>query len=157
MSRIKRTGLCLVTQSCPTLRNSMDCSLPGPSVHGACCHALFQGIFPTQGSNPSFPHCRQILYHLSHQGNLHEDRDDDTGRPDWSPRTCSHRSLLKQGPRASCPAQAAYGAEDPPPDRRSGLCFRLPRLGPLKDQHSPRSYLIPNFRNGFGFHIAHIG
>ena len=23
-----------VTQSCPILRNSMDCSLPGPSVHG---------------------------------------------------------------------------------------------------------------------------
>ena len=31
-------------------------------------HALLQGIFPTQGSNPSLPHCRQILYHLSHQG-----------------------------------------------------------------------------------------
>ena len=32
------------------------------------CHALLQGIFPTQGSNPGLPHCRQILYHLSHQG-----------------------------------------------------------------------------------------
>ena len=32
------------------------------------CHALFQGLFPTQGSNPGLPHCRQILYHLSHQG-----------------------------------------------------------------------------------------
>ena len=31
-------------------------------------HALLQGIFPTQGSNPGFPHCRWILYHLSHQG-----------------------------------------------------------------------------------------
>ena len=29
--------------------------------------SLLQGIFPTQGSNPGFPHCRQILYHLSHQ------------------------------------------------------------------------------------------
>ena len=27
-----------------------------------------RGIFSTQGSNPSLPHCRQILYHLSHQG-----------------------------------------------------------------------------------------
>ena len=27
---------------------------------------LLQGIFPTQGSNPGLPHCRQILYHLSH-------------------------------------------------------------------------------------------
>ena len=27
-----------------------------------------QGIFPTQGSNPGLPHCKQILYCLSHQG-----------------------------------------------------------------------------------------
>ena len=27
-----------------------------------------QGIFPTQGSNPGLQHCRQILYHLTHQG-----------------------------------------------------------------------------------------
>ena len=31
-------------------------------------HSLLQGIFPTQGSNPGLPHCRQILYQLSHQG-----------------------------------------------------------------------------------------
>ena len=29
---------------------------------------LLQGIFPTQGSNPGLPHCRQILYQLSHKG-----------------------------------------------------------------------------------------
>ena len=28
----------------------------------------FQGIFPTQGSNPGLPSCRQILYQLSHKG-----------------------------------------------------------------------------------------
>ena len=27
-----------------------------------------QGIFPTQGSNPGLPHCRLILYQLSHKG-----------------------------------------------------------------------------------------
>ena len=27
-----------------------------------------QGIFPTQGLGPSLPHCRQILYQLSHKG-----------------------------------------------------------------------------------------
>ena len=32
------------------------------------CHFLLQRIFPTQGSNPGLPHCRQMLYHLSHQG-----------------------------------------------------------------------------------------
>ena len=27
--------------------------------------SVLQGIFPTQGSNPRLPHCRQILYQLS--------------------------------------------------------------------------------------------
>ena len=30
--------------------------------------SLLQGVFPTQGSNPGLPHCRQILDQLSHQG-----------------------------------------------------------------------------------------
>ena len=67
--------LCLVTQLCPTLCDPMDCSLLGLFVHrdfpgkytGVGCHALLQGIFPTQESNPGLPYCRQILYYLSHQ------------------------------------------------------------------------------------------
>ena len=31
--------------------------------------SLLQGIFPIQGSNPGLPHCRWILYQLSHKGN----------------------------------------------------------------------------------------
>ena len=31
--------------------------------------SLLQGIVPTQGSNPGLPHCRWILYQLSHKGN----------------------------------------------------------------------------------------
>ena len=31
------------------------------------CHTLLQGIVPTQGLNPDFLHCKQILYCLSHQ------------------------------------------------------------------------------------------
>ena len=124
-----------VAQSCPTLSDSMDCSLTGSSVHGifqarvlelglitpycslqhcyfypsiyldynqseskkskkeseshsvmsdslrslspwnslgrstgVCSLSLLQGIFPTQGLNRGLPHCRQILYHLSHKG-----------------------------------------------------------------------------------------
>ena len=68
--------LCVVAQSCPTLCDTMDCSLPGTSVHrdspgknsGIGCHALLQGIFPTQRWNPGLLHCRQILYHRSIQG-----------------------------------------------------------------------------------------
>ena len=43
---------------------------PGKNT-GVGCHALLQGIFPTQGSNPALLHCRWILYHLSHQGGLY--------------------------------------------------------------------------------------
>ena len=68
--------VCLVTQLYPTFCDPMDRSLPGSFVHGDFpgmhtrmgCHALLQGIFPTQGSNPGLPHCRWILYYLSHQG-----------------------------------------------------------------------------------------
>ena len=34
--------------------------------------ALLQGIFPTQESNPGLPHCRQILYKLSHKGSINK-------------------------------------------------------------------------------------
>ena len=51
---------CLVIQSCPTLCDPVDYSLPGSSVlgdspgknTGVSCHAFLQGIFPTQRSNP---------------------------------------------------------------------------------------------------------
>ena len=33
---------------------------------------LLQEIFPTQESNPGLPHCRQILYQLSHKGSPKE-------------------------------------------------------------------------------------
>ena len=63
-----------VAQSCPTLCNPVDCSLPGSSLHGILppwdspgkntgvgCHFLLQGIYLTQGSNPGLPHFRQTL------------------------------------------------------------------------------------------------
>ena len=66
----------LVAQSCPTLCDPMDCSPPGSSVHGILQARILEwlatpssrGSSSTQGSNPGFLHCRQILYHLSHQG-----------------------------------------------------------------------------------------
>ena len=65
----------LVAQSCLTLCKLMNCSPPNSIVHGTLqarilewgSHSLLQGIFLTQGSNPCLLHCRQILYHLSHQ------------------------------------------------------------------------------------------
>ena len=54
----------------------MDSSLSGSSVHGIfqaivlewTAISFSRGVFPTQGWNPGLPHCRQTLYHLSHQG-----------------------------------------------------------------------------------------
>ena len=40
---------------------------PGQNT-GVGSLSLLQGIFPTQGSNPGLPHCRWILYQLSHKG-----------------------------------------------------------------------------------------
>ena len=60
----------LVTQSCLTLCDTMVCPWNSPGKNtGVGYHSLFQGIFPTQRSNPGLPHCRQMLYHLNHQGN----------------------------------------------------------------------------------------
>ena len=70
----------LVAQSCPTLCDPMDSSLPGSSAHGILSqaspgkntgvdyHFLLHGIFLTQGSNSGLLHCRQTFYHLSHEG-----------------------------------------------------------------------------------------
>ena len=58
-----------------TLQNS-----PGQNT-GVGSLSLLQGIFPTQRSNPGLPHCRQILYQLSHQGSpFRRPRDLTTGR-----------------------------------------------------------------------------
>ena len=70
-----RAYMCSVAQSCLTLCNPVDCSPLGSSVHGDSpgknirvdCHALLQGIFPTQELNPGLPLCGQILFCLSHQ------------------------------------------------------------------------------------------
>ena len=60
---------CNLALSHVQLCNTMDCSPPGPSVHGnfpgkktgVGCHFLLQGIFLTQGSNP---HLFQLLHWL---------------------------------------------------------------------------------------------
>ena len=59
-----------VAQSCLTLCDPMDYT-----IHGILqarilewVAFLLQGIFPTQGSNPSLLHCGRILYQLRHQG-----------------------------------------------------------------------------------------
>ena len=61
------------SQSCSVLYESFrphglhsPLNSPGQNT-GVGNLSLFQGIFPTQGWNPGFPHCRRILYQLSHK------------------------------------------------------------------------------------------
>ena len=71
----------LVAQLCLTLCDPRDSSPPGSSVHGILQARILKWVAtpfsrgspgnPTQGLNPSLPHCRQILYHLSHLIVLH--------------------------------------------------------------------------------------
>ena len=69
-----------VTQSCPTLWDTIDCNLPGYPVHGIFQAKVLEwvAISFSRGSsrprhmNPGLPHCRQTLYHLSHQGSPKE-------------------------------------------------------------------------------------
>ena len=68
--------VCLVVQSCLTLCDSMDCSLPGSSVHGdfpgkntgVGFHALLQGFVPNPGIEPGSPTLQVDSLYLSHQG-----------------------------------------------------------------------------------------
>ena len=55
------------TQSCPTLCDPVDCSPLGSSVHGILQARILEwGAIPF--SRGCLRHCRQFLYHLSHQG-----------------------------------------------------------------------------------------
>ena len=46
---------CLIPQLCPTLSDSVHGGFSRQEYWGVGSHALLQGIFPTQGSNPRSP------------------------------------------------------------------------------------------------------
>ena len=61
-------------ESCSVVSNSLQShelyspwNSPGQNT-GVGSLSLLQGIFPTQGPNSGLPHCRRILYQLSHKG-----------------------------------------------------------------------------------------
>ena len=85
---------------------------PGKNT-GVGCHALLQRIFPTQGLNPGLPHCRRILYQVSHQG--------------------SHQPWERAG-IAGCggPGRGQWGTESQPSREAHAFIFRavVPVLRP---------------------------
>ena len=67
-------GVCTLSESRSVMSNYLwphwlysPWNSPGQNT-GVGNLSLLQGIFPTQRSNPGLPHCRQILYQLSHKG-----------------------------------------------------------------------------------------
>ena len=69
------TGICYVkvkvAQSCPPLCDPTDYVVHGilqARILEWVAFPFSRGIFPTQGLNPGLPHCRRILYQMSHKG-----------------------------------------------------------------------------------------
>ena len=66
-----KLSLFVLTQSCPTLYDLMDGSLPGSSFHGILQARILKlvaisfsgGVFLTQGSNLNLLYWQAILYH----------------------------------------------------------------------------------------------
>ena len=61
----------LVANLCLTLCNPMDCSPSGSSVLEFLQTRILEWVAVSSPGNlldPGVPHCRRILYHLSHQG-----------------------------------------------------------------------------------------
>ena len=134
----------LIAQSCLTLCDTMDSSLPGSSVHrdspgkntGVGCHALLQGIFLTQESNQGLLHCRWIPYQLSHHGSPQSQAMDT--QTSWTSTSQSWELVRAQGglgggpgPRL-CMAGVAEHMEAPSPRGLLGvadeLAFSFPGL-----------------------------
>ena len=67
--------LCFDPQSSPALCDPVDCSRQAPPSVGFSRQESWSGLpyppsgdLPNPGIEPGLPHCRWILYHLSHQG-----------------------------------------------------------------------------------------
>ena len=90
----------LVAQWCSHLCNSMDYSPPGSSVHGILQARILEcAAFPFSGGS-SQPRdgtqvsCRQILYHLSHQGKPQSwEGNKSWPKPEWK-KKCYYANLL---------------------------------------------------------------
>ena len=98
----------------------------------SCCF-LLQGIFPTQGSNPSLPTLQQTLYSLNHQG----------GPPSICPvaksqtRLSNRTELTRSGAARSHGGAVRLFTDPPPVFHRGRTC--LHRTGHPADSGGQRS------------------
>ena len=86
---------------------------PGQNA-GLCSLSLLQGILPTQGLNSGRPHCRQVLYQMSHKGSplqpCHLEH--------WSQgplcKHCTHRHFVSPLKSSQVEHEEAWGANSSP-------------------------------------------
>ena len=133
----------------------MDCSPQGSSVLGDSpgkntgmgCHALLQGIFATQGSNPGLPHCGRILYQLSHREN--------PTQSSWIPQclVLKHGHAGGAGPSQSPPHFSSHLHSGPP---HQGACSHTCGCASLYRQvlSTPRANSCPSLISGLGVHTS---
>ena len=160
-------------QSRPTLCHPGDCTiLPVSSIHGIFqsksvgvgSRSLLQRIFPTWGSNPGLPRCRQPLSRLRHQGSsaLREMAwparsvfiPSSLSLPDTTPAgfaardTAPQPPALRERPRVPCesapgclPLPPTGSADSGPPGlrRRTGDLRRPPGVKASREARSSRN------------------
>ena len=97
---------------------------PGQNTGAGSC-SLLQGIFLTPGSNPGLPHCRRILYQLSHQEahRLWEGKIFPKSK-DWQMWLYNNLVVVVQLTARSCPTLQSHGlqhARSPCPSSSLGV------------------------------------
>ena len=104
--------------------------------------SLLQGIFPTEGSNPGLPHCRQILYQLSHQGSsrilewVASPFSSELPDPGIEPGSPALQADSLPTERPGKPLRSAAGVQFLEPKGASIFCLSLTAYGIFPEQGS---------------------
>ena len=101
--------------------------------------SLLQGVLPTQGSNPGLLLCRQILYHLSHQGTQ------------WSPWGCYYFS--KNASNMNPPWVAATPEKDVLPKSADPIPEDILKTNVIRFQICLKSFLFKSHWMYTAFYI----
>ena len=90
------------------------------------CHSLLQGIVPSQGSSPGFPHCRQILYLSEPPGTEERERTEAAvaGSQLWGKQGWRSRFQPSEGADET---SAVWRSSGEPRWRAEGLAVGLPQ------------------------------
>ena len=137
----------------PTLCDPRGYNPPGSSVHGILQVRMLEwvaipfsrGIFLIQGSNLGLLHCRQILYHLSHQGSAMGSLLAWRMQRLWkNPLPIFFATFLPPQPPISASYVCSLQAEEASPTLKEKSRFSLASQQPLQGHlpHLPNSLLL---------------